>query len=142
MAAVLWFSVNSLRVERFWIRSIIWDESRKESLVLKESKIGVVIGYLRELPSSNTPHLIDNLRPSGIFAIGDNFTIKTPDYDSELWLVTNDILLHKDAQIAYAGDNPSQSLIDKWNDIERDKSWDIFWEDNIGQFLIHIVELD
>ena len=61
-------------------------------------------------------------------------------------MVVNDILLHKDALPSYAGERP-EPVTDKWlkrkaewKKIVTAEAWDVFWEDNIGQYLVQVLE--
>lgn len=120
------------------------DDLRKDLLVDPNQRIGKLLGYLAEpeLEEKSRPGA-DNPRPGKILPIGKNEVIhNTEGFERELWLVVNDMYLNEDAENAYVGNvtgKIKQARLEAWKRIKQDKYWQLWFEDNIGEFLVNII---
>lgn len=116
----------------------------KNFLVDPNAKIGMLLGFLakKELTEIEEPGE-NNPRPKGIIRIGNaRDGIKNDDTeDRELWLTINDIYLSEEAKEAYINkytvDNKKERE-EQWDKIKKQKYWRLWFDDNIGEYLINI----
>lgn len=116
-------------------------DKRQELLIDPSARIGTLLGYLQP-ESASQPDLAGNARPEGIRTIGYGRTMRNDASETaRLWLIVNDILLTNDdvAKQAYLRDPDSEGYekrAQRWPEIVRDNYWDLWWDDNVGQFVI------
>ena len=113
------------------------DRTRQQLLVDPTANIGMLLGYLAydKEPTKSNP------QPDKIVSIGDKQTIKNTHQEEQmLFFVVNDMYLNNDAKEAYIGN--AEGNLDKyqknWNEIKDKKYWELWFDDNIGQYLINI----
>lgn len=91
----------------------------------------------------------DNPYPKGIKQIGSRGSI-TAESAGTLWLVVNDVVLTEQSRDAYVA---SQKILDEvygvgivtvaqrereWEEIKNRRYYEAFFDDNVGEFLIHV----
>lgn len=139
------------------------DAQRKALLVVPNANKGMLLGYLAEAnyvgkknPSKYNP------RPEGILELGADRTFRNTSKETqELWLTVNDYYLNKDAEDAYlSGEDARENTCTKdqattktknpaeaenkiksracWKDIVESKYWELWFDDNLGEYLINI----
>lgn len=115
----------------------------KNFLVDPNAKIGMLLGFLakKELSETEKPGE-NNPSPRGLIRIGNSRDgIKNDDTeDRELWLTVNDIYLSEKAEEAYinkyASDEEVRAM--QWQRIKKQNYWRLWFDDNIGEYLINI----
>lgn len=119
------------------------EELRRMLLVDPDAPIGKLLALLRK-PDEPSPG-IENARPGEIFKVGEDGTVTNDSKeDATLWLTVNDMYLNdtKDAQEAYIGsvkdEKKQKERLEAWQRIKKQKYWNLWFEDNIGQFLVKI----
>jgi hypothetical protein len=130
----------------------IKNQNRMKYLIKDDARMGMIIGYFLTKDEGKSEPSIQNARPKGMFVINEKTTITTPLKSSTLWLTINDILLDQNdltgSKEAFYG--PAKELKPKqqrhrderWEYIIRNNYWDLWFEDNIGYYLIQIKEKD
>lgn len=126
---------------------------RKQLLVEPNAPLGCLLGYVR--PQGEPDPTKSYPRPDGIFQVGKNVDYVYNDprgRKGKLFLVINDNVLIND-EISHESYTASQKELDEnygpgkykaedldhtWNRLVSDQYWDIWYDDNIGQFLVQL----
>jgi len=118
------------------------DQNRTSILISPKSKLGKIIGFIKRsndiTPSANNP------RPSNIFEIEDNREYKFSE-PGELWLCVNDFLMSpNDGDLSYKAyigattGKEQQERIREFKQIVNQGYWEIWFDDNIGEYMLQI----
>lgn len=123
------------------------DNERWKFLINPNAKMGTIIGYLQK--DGEPDPGFQNPRPDNLITIYENTKINFPNYSTTLWLIVNDVMLDSkrlvDSKSAYFG--PEEELIKEKKLSEKDSSWayitstgywDIWYDDNLGNYLIQL----
>lgn len=119
------------------------DTARQQLLIEPKAHIGMLLGYLAEprLPENEEPGK-NNPKPGEIVKLGDRRTIRNQHEEERvLWLTVNDMYLNNGGRKAYVGDATGDTLdiyLKQWNQIKEKEYWELWFNDNIGQYLITI----
>jgi hypothetical protein len=114
---------------------------------------GCLLAYVQ--PQGQPPPGLENPKPKEIQVIGKNNDIIYLDpsgREGTLFLTVNDAVLKNDAEskTAYIANQKIldetygvnkltvATLLDRWNKIVRDNYWDVWFDDNVGDFLVQI----
>jgi len=122
------------------------DVYRRNFLIKPEAPMGVIIACFQKAGEPDPS--IQNQRPKELSTIYEHTEIETPPYESTLWLIVNDVLLDpsriEESEKAYYGPKEKLEKKDKlkkdsiWNYIISKDYWDIWYDDNIGNYLIQL----
>lgn len=123
------------------------DHLRNKLLVKENADYGIVLGCLH-VGGESEPNCRNNQRPKDIFVIKDGAISNNRNKKATLWLIVNDLLINsnpetfEEAKEAYIrpkeeGED-SAKYEEQWNRIVEEEYWDIWYDDNIGQYLIQI----
>jgi hypothetical protein len=122
------------------------DVYRRNFLVNPSAYLGVIIAYLQK--DGEPDPSIQNQRPKNLETIYEHTVIESPGYESTLWLIVNDVLLDpsrvdesKNAFFGPLDDLNSKEKKEKestWNYIISKDYWDVWYDDNIGNYLIQL----
>ncbi len=127
-----------------WVNLSQSDALRRKLLILPDANIGALLGYLH---AAGTPEpSIHNSKPEGIIVIGEEtVVVNNSQQEVELWLVLNETILDpNDLERSKKGYiNPEKRIFweKRWEYIVRDNYWDLWWDDNIGHYLVQIEQL-
>lgn len=124
------------------------DLDRINFLIRPDAPMGVIVGCF--IKNGEAEPSLQNPRPTGSFIIKEQTEIKVPNEATTLWLIINDVLLNprekEKSKAAYFGpleDLTSEERADKekkWEYILANNYWDIWFDDNMGHYLIQIKE--
>jgi hypothetical protein len=119
------------------------DSLRQPFLLSPRANIGRLLGYLQPLGSPAPSQ--ENSRPGPILDIGSHGSIKnSSNSTSHLYLVLNEMVLDRErmdsSRLAYIGGDPRRKpdRSKRWNYIVQNKYWHLWFDDNIGQFLVQV----
>ena len=122
------------------------DSSRDEFLVLPGANYGTILACIA--PEGDILGM-DRPRPKGVVVAISKDGISSDD-GGILWLCVNDVVLSADAEHAYlapqavldrvygAGTIKEEDRKKEWNEIKQSRYFDAFFDDNAGEFLIHV----
>jgi hypothetical protein len=124
------------------------DNARSKYLIAPNpNNYGTVLACV--VPDTQPAPGIENPSPEGTLPIGQGGSF-TAVADGKLWLVVNDIILNEGAQEAYVAEQPVLDMVYKtskvtveqkqreWDRIKQDRYFGLFFDDNIGEFLIQV----
>lgn len=128
-----------------WSNLASLDALRRNLLIIPKANIGVLIGYLH-IPGNPEP-CIFNPRPEGMVIIGKEGYINNHNkVDAELWFNINETILDPNnleySKKAYVGSGDKKEWLKRWDYIVENDYWDLWWDDNIGYFLIQMQEVE
>ncbi len=122
------------------------DVSRRNFLITPEAPVGAIIGYFQK--DGDPEPGMQNQRPQNLITIYERTEITYPDYHAKLWLIINDVMLDprriEESKNAYFG--PMEALtplkrVEKdssWSYIVSKSYWDIWYDDNLGNYLVQL----
>ena len=118
------------------------DRMRTNILVKPESKLGTVIGFIQK--PGDVPPGENNPRPPSTFEVQNNKTF-TSSSKGQLWLSVNDFLMSpKERELskqAFIGESIGRERKERekeFENIENQAYWNLWFDDNIGEYLIQI----
>lgn len=116
------------------------DVLRREFLIDHKAPMGVIIGHFQKDGTPNPS--VHNQRPDSLFTIYEQTEVRVPNYPVTLWLTINDVLLDpsriEEGKAAYCGPEAKPELEKNWDYIVSHDYWDIWYDDNIGTYLIQL----
>lgn len=125
------------------------DIKRLENLIDPNSKPGTLLAYLaiekQDQPDFNHPRGMDKGK---LLKIGSDWYIKAPDEgDFTLYLSVNDIFLTKNDFEMYKRTTTNDKGVvgtaeQRWQSIESNQYWNIWFDDNLGELLINVEYTD
>lgn len=119
---------------------------RRETMICSELPLGSILGYLRTTTGTRDPGKL-NPRPDGIINVKPGGHIHgDKEQDSVLWLTVNDMYLggmdREAARKAYLGSQSTgkayRARLRSWKKIKEAEFWDLWYYDNVGQYLINL----
>lgn len=116
------------------------DKARRSLLIENKANIGAIIGFFKK--STDIPPGPSNHRPKGKFIVdlSDGGFKNDSDEKVRLWLVVNDMYLDPNniqaSKDAYIGKDKKKEPM--WNYIESKDYWHIWFDDNIGHYLVQV----
>jgi hypothetical protein len=124
------------------------DSLRQDFLLSPGANMGKLLGYFWPSGSAQPQPSRDHPRPGGMLEIGRHATIKNPLHDTaRLFLVLNDMVLDPSrmeaSKRAYIGPYPKTdphypARSKRWEYVVRNRYWYLWFDDNIGQFLVQV----
>ncbi|GAB4052787.1 hypothetical protein [Spirosoma litoris] len=122
-------------------------------------RIGNLLACVVPTDENNKPSKY-NPRPEGVYIFdwaerGEREIVNFHEKEAYIYLTVNDLVLDEKSQDAYMGEMPktlprnatpiqkkefadSRRYLQRWREINSSEYWDLFYKDNIGNFLVQI----
>jgi hypothetical protein len=134
--AIIWNDPEGIPNDKIEKPEHKYHKYRMKGLIVPEkcqygSLVAVITKDDKTLPTKN-----DNP-----WCVGIKWNEKAPK-SGVIWFAVNDVLLDENSKEIYEVPIESYKPPRKWADIEKEKYWDLFFDDNIGEFMITVNKHD